>query len=382
MKYLPARLRVAAMCLGVLPLASGCATATADQAPVAAARQESAIPFVEAGVSPVAGANRMAVRWAAPGAGRVHVYAGEGSDPVTQGTPIGSGAENGSIEVDAAADGTRRFFTLVPEKGAPLVVADRSLHLPTSPNLRDVGGYRTTDGRWVKMGRIFRSDQLDRLTERDRGLLGAAGVRLVADLRTVSEREREPDRLPDGAEHIVLDVAADSKGSLGGDMKQAFAKIATGKGAEMLTEANRDFVSLDSARASYQTLLNRLAAPSAVPTLYHCTAGKDRTGWASAVILTILGVPRETVMADYLASNVYLEQKNAASVAALARSSTPVPAAYLEPVLTVRASYIEAAFDEVNRRYGSFDAYVRDGLGIDDATVAALRAHYLVGTPQ
>lgn len=159
-------------------------------------------------------------------------------------------------------------------------------------------------------------------------------------------------------------------------MRKAMAAIAAGKGAELLTEANRDFVSLGSAKRAYAALLEQM---DGAPILYHCTAGKDRTGWASAVILTLLGVPRETVMADYLASNSYLRAKNERAKEMLAKSGSPIDPSYLEPVLTVRASYLEAAFDEVAKRYGSFDAYVRQGLGLGDAEIEGLKSAYLQG---
>lgn len=355
------------------------ACAAIDQQPVASAiaEQPGVIPFTSAAASADG-----TISWAAPGAGRVTVYAGTDPSVSDRTKPVGQGDAAGSIRVSDLAPRKRWFFALVPDRGAPLVIADRGLHLKTIPNLRDIGGYRTTDGRWVKMGMLYRSDQLDRLSDSDLGAMGGLGLTLVADLRTASERSHEPDRVPAGAEHLVLDVVADSKGSVGGDMRQAMATIAAGKGAEMLIEANRDFVSLNSARSAYHTLLGRIGAEGAGPTLYHCTAGKDRTGWASAVILTLLGVPRETVMADYLASNDYLRAKNEATMAMLGALPTPIARENLEPVLTVRAAYIEAAFAEVDARYGSFDRYVREGLGFDDAAVERFRATLLTGAPQ
>jgi protein-tyrosine phosphatase len=368
------RAALAATLLLTLP-----ACATVDQRPVASAvaEQPGVIPFTSASVSADG-----TIDWSAPGAGRVTVYAGTDSAVSDRTKPVGQGDATGRIRVSGLAPGKRRFFALVPDRGAPLVIADRGLHLKTIPNLRDIGGYRTVDGRWVKMGMIYRSDQLDRLSDSDLGGMGDLGLALVVDLRTASERSHEPDRVPAGAEHLVLDVAADSKGSLGGDMRQAIAAIAAGKGAEMLTEANRDFVSLNSARSAYHTLLSRIGAEGAGPTLYHCTSGKDRTGWASAVILTLLGVPRETVMADYLASNDYLRAKNEATIAMLGRLPTPIARENLEPALTVRAAYIEAAFAEVDKRYGSFDRYVREGLGLDDAAIDRIRTALLAGAPQ
>ncbi|ARS26255.1 protein-tyrosine phosphatase [Sphingomonas sp. KC8] len=370
---------LAAAMFAALP---SCAGIDARPEATAIVKQTDLIPFRAASVARIAGTTDSEIRWSATGAQTVTVYAGTDPDNIDRKHPVGQGAADATIRVTGLAADKRWFFQLVPDHGAPLVIADHGVHLKTVPNLRDIGGYRTADGRWVKMGLLYRSDQLDRLSDADLAAMGNLGIRLIADLRTSSERTREPDRIPAGAEHLVLDVAADSKGGLGGDMRQAMSIIAAGKGAEMLTEGNRDFVSLGSARTAYSQLLSRIGADTAGPTLYHCTAGKDRTGWASAVILTLLGVPRETVMADYLASNDYLREKNAASLAALAASKAPITPENLEPVLGVRAAYLEAAFAEVDQRYGSFSAYARDALGLDAAAIERLRARYLAGKPE
>jgi protein-tyrosine phosphatase len=163
---------------------------------------------------------------------------------------------------------------------------------------------------------------------------------------------------------------------LGGDMRQAMAQIASGKGEALLVEANREFVTLPSARKSYAALI-RLMLDSDGPVVFHCTAGKDRTGWATAVVLTLLGVPLATVMDDYMLSNAKLADKNSATLAALARSGSKLDPAFLQPVLTVQPRYIDAAFDEVGRSYGSFDNYVRTGLGLTDSEVGRLRKRFL-----
>ncbi|WP_380878620.1 protein-tyrosine-phosphatase [Sphingomonas sp. DBB INV C78] len=370
------RFAVAASIAAAVPLLAGCATG-ATRAPAAISEEQSGvIPFTSASVNRVADNGDAQINWSAPGAGRVTVYAGHDPEQIARDKPVGHGDAIGGIRVSGLMPGKRWFFALVPEHGAPLVIADRGLHLATIPNLRDIGGYRTNDGRWVKMGMIYRSDQLDRLSDADLAAMGGLGLTLVADLRTETERQREPDRVPAGAQPLVLDVAADSTGSLGGDMKKAGAAIMAGKGAALMVDANRDFVTLSSAKAAYAGLLDRLDDPTAGGTLYHCTAGKDRTGWATAVILTLLGVPRETVMADYLASNEYLRAKNEATITSVAKM---MPREKLEPVLGVRAEYIQAAFDEVEKSYGSFDAYLKDGLGLDGEEINALRTRYLTG---
>lgn len=255
--------------------------------------------------------------------------------------------------------------------------ASTAPRLQGAPNFRDLGGYVTEDGRRVRSGLLFRSDQLDRLSDADLATMEGLRLAYVVDLRTESERAREPDRLPRGAKHLILDVSADADGSLGGDMRKAQAAIAAGRGVELLEAANRDFVSLPSAKTSYSALLALVADPATGPLVYHCTAGKDRTGWASAVLLSILGVPRERIYYDYLASNAYLAQKNAGILASLKASGAPIDPAKLEPVLGVRPAYLESAFAEVDRVYGSMDAYVRKGLGLSDAQIGTIRRKYL-----
>lgn len=363
---------------------AGCA-ATGERplasVPKVAVGQVAESPFTAASVERAADGSSYRVSWQAPAAGRVWVHAGTEPSGTLKGAVAAEGRADGSAVINGLDAGQRWYFTLVPDRGAPLTVADRGLHLATAPNFRDVGGYRTSDGHWVKPGLIFRSDQLNRLNDKDLAAIDALGSALVVDLRTESERSREPDRIPPRGQGLVLDVAADASGSLGGDMRKAEAAIAAGKGVEMLVSANRDFVSMPSARAAYSALLRRLIDGGQGPLIYHCTAGKDRTGWATAVILTLLGVPRETVMADYLLSNSYLRAKNEAVMKALATSGAAINPAFLEPVLTVRPEYLQSAFEEVDRKYGSMEAYARDGLGLSALDVAVLRRKYLSGWP-
>ncbi|HZC17101.1 MAG TPA: tyrosine-protein phosphatase, partial [Caulobacteraceae bacterium] len=305
-------------------------------------------------------------------AGAVEVYARAApaaNGPEGLGRRVGRGASSGQITVADLPSADHWYFELRPAHGAPLVTADRGLHLKSAPNFRDIGGYRTADGRWVRMGLVYRSDELDKLSDADLATLARLTPLLVVDFRTLKERTRGPDRLPPGAAGLVEDVLADAPPS--------YDKITDAAGAaDFLADANRQFVSLPSARASYTGLFSRLPTASGA-VVYHCSAGKDRTGWATAVLLTALGVPRAAVMADYLASNTYLADKNRAIFAAM----PPAAAARMAPIMSVRAAYLQAGFDEVDRRYGSFDNYLREGLRVDDKALAALKARLLAGAP-
>jgi protein-tyrosine phosphatase len=342
--------------------------------------RDRAIPFTDASVTS-SDNHIFAVAWTAPSAAAVTVYAGTDPDRVGRDHPVGRGGGSGNLTVSDLPAAPRWYFELVPDHGGPLTVADRSLHLATAPNFRDAGGYRTEDGRWVRMGLLYRSDQLDLLSPLDLQTVHEVGIHLVCDLRTDAERARGPDRIPGGAMAMIADVAGNDSSSsrLAGLMtnKSLQQEVAlSGGSAKLMEDANRQFVSSPSALKAYHALFERLADPKALPGVFHCTAGKDRTGWAEAVFLSIMGVPRDVILRDYLASNTYLEAKNR-KLFALIRSDSD--RALVQPMMEVRPDYLEAGFDEIDKRYGSFDKYIHEGLGLDDATINALRAEFLVG---
>jgi len=352
------------------------------------------IPFTEASVV-AAGVTHNAdgtlgngykVTWNAPDAGTVHVYAG--TDPARIGKTllVGDGGEMGKVDLgmppkDLAGKTLRWYFELTPERGAPLVIAERSLMLASAPNFRDAGGYRTQDGKWIRMGLLYRSDQLDRLTPEDLDTLHSDGLHLVCDLRTDTERKQGMDRLPTGAQAMIADVAGSDSATNGiakllsghGNPKQM---LGNGKAAQFMIDANRQFVASATAKAAYKVMFERLADPKSLPAVFHCTAGKDRTGWAEAVFLSIMGVPRATILQDYLLSNDYLKAKNDKMLAMLKGKIDP---SLIQPLMEVRPDYLQAGFDAADKEYGSMDLYIRNGLGLSDATIQALRAEFLVG---
>jgi protein-tyrosine phosphatase len=363
------RLSALAALLMAAAASAGLQVLTAAAAP-AAAVQNAAIPFSAAEATSLDG-RTFTLDWTAPaGSGVTSVYARTSASAEGPGRSVGRAGPHGHLVVSGLPAADRWYFELRPAAGAPLVIAERSLHLPTAPNFRDVGGYRTRDGRWVKMGLAYRSDELDLLSDADLARVEGLTPGLVVDLRTASERQKGPDRTPAGATPMVADVLADAPAATA-----AIGQIkAPEDAANLLVKVNRQFISLPSAGDAYQRLFAGLGSASTV-TVYHCTAGKDRTGWASAVLLTALGVPRATVMADYLLSNTYLAEKNRAQLSKLPAAT----AANLEPAFTVRPAYLDAAFAEVDRRYGSFDRYLKNGLGLDQAALDRLRSRFLAG---
>jgi protein-tyrosine phosphatase len=253
---------------------------------------------------------------------------------------------------------------------------------PVIPNFRDVGGHLTADGRRVRSGQLFRSVDLSGLDDQASAWLAGLGIRIVFDLRTPAERQRRPSRPPVGARVVALDVLADSEASdpavlfeLMQDPRRASEELADGGTDRFYLAAYREFVHLGSARAAYAELLRTLTHEGMRPALVHCTTGKDRTGWAVSILLLCLGVPAQTVMDEYLSSDA--EIRDAFGWLADDFVARGGDRTVIEPLMSVRAAWLEVALEEVAVRFGSFEAYLADGLGLDPGTLRALRRAFL-----
>ncbi|MFJ4438061.1 tyrosine-protein phosphatase [Streptomyces sp. NPDC088923] len=244
---------------------------------------------------------------------------------------------------------------------APTATASSAaVSLPHAKNFRDIGGYETADGHHVRTGLVYRSGKLSDLDANEQRTLTSLGITRDVDLRNAVERAEDPDTLPAGVTYQVADVLSLAYGVK--FHENAAATLALALAAGLFSGSGDlgqsigypfmvNFVGAD--HAFHDTLLAVAHEPGAL--VYHCTAGKDRTGWTTAVLLTLLGVPRSTVEADFLASNTYTGNPDA-----------------------VELSWLKAAFAEADKIYGSFDGYVRNGLGLTEADIATLKAKLLV----
>lgn len=319
----------------------------------------SAIPFTEATVT--AGADgSFTLKWNAQGIKRVEIKA--------NGKVVAKGGAQGQAVVTGLPAADRQWFDFDPQHGQGLRLADRQVKLEGAVNFRDAGGYRTTTGQWVKMGEVYRSDALNKLTANDLAKLQRLRVKTVFDLRMQDERTKDADKVPAGATYVVADVFAGS-GSF-----QAMPKTPE-EAVKAMVDAEKAMVSGDGGKKAYTQVFEGIQNDRSRSVLFHCTAGKDRTGWANAALLTALGVPRETVEADYLASNDYRKAANEAILSHLPAQQ----AAVYKPLLDVRPEYLNSGYDEVKAAYGSFDRYLKDGLGIDSRELKELKKDLLVG---
>ncbi|MFJ3076985.1 tyrosine-protein phosphatase [Pseudomonas sp. NPDC087029] len=235
-------------------------------------------------------------------------------------------------------------------------------------NFRDVAGtttaYHTSHDGVMRGGVFYRSNALTP-TAGDLAVLNGLGISDVFDLRTPSEIAATPDTLPAGARYTNIDIiGSTTSGANITDM--AFTSAAQARA--MMEETNRAFVSDAGMRGEFTKLFNELANADGAA-VFHCTAGKDRTGWTAAVLQSIAGVDDATIMQNYLATNDYTAARMAATLAHM----PPSMAAIYAPLIGVDASYLQAGLDQVTAEYGSMDNYLKQGLGLSQETIYVLR---------
>jgi len=254
----------------------------------------------------------------------------------------------------------------------------RHLGMEGAANFRDLGGYPTEDGRSVRWELLYRSDDLSSLTEADLEKMSGLGIRLVCDFRGTDERNDSPDRLPTPDPPSVAELEiSDASWSLGAIReKLSSADFDARDSRRILIDANRDFATRFAPQ--YAAMFARISNPENLPALVHCTAGKDRAGFASALILRVLGVPMDRVYEDYLLTNAYtFEQTERTLFWIKVLSLNFFDPEKIRPLFGVERAYLDAAFDEIARGWGSFDDYRREALKFSDAETERFREQAL-----
>jgi protein-tyrosine phosphatase len=251
----------------------------------------------------------------------------------------------------------------------------RLLPLEGGRNFRDLGGYRTEDGHRVKWNTLFRSGSMHGLTAADFAYLESRGIRTVCDFRDTRERAAEPVNWPQPGAPIVLsdDYALQTSSFL---PPGAPATWTVGQVEALMTASYPHM--LEQFNDQYRRMFGELLAHR-VPLAFNCSAGKDRTGIAAALLLTALGVPRESVIADYLLTNRYLDPAKllAASSRGPANPMAQLPPELMKPLLAADRRYIEAAFQVIDRHPGGARGYLHDVLGLSPGDLERLRSLYL-----
>ncbi|MGV9860151.1 tyrosine-protein phosphatase [Gordonia sp. NPDC003425] len=256
----------------------------------------------------------------------------------------------------------------------------------TLPNLRDLGGYTGLDGKVTAPGVLYRSTDFSFMATVDLAPFENLGIRTIYDLRSAVERRAQPDPdIPDVSD-IHLDVLADATTAIPGNLQHVLSdpktvalvskELDADKAKELIAGTYRQLVTLPSAVSSYTGFYQGLLGEYAGPSLFHCTTGKDRTGWAAASFLSLVGVSKDDVYHDYLLTNDRLVPALKPLFDEFAEAGGDPDV--LKPVLGVDASYLDTAFAEVEEKFGDIEGYFVDGLGLGKDALHALRDKYLV----
>lgn len=253
------------------------------------------------------------------------------------------------------------------------------------PNLRDIGGMTGADGKRIRSGLLLRSEQLYHATGKDIAMLAELPLKKIVDFRNPKEAAEKPDPDIDGCVNLNLSVVDDSTLVSWEQDKSAQGQKNIEKmnddpeaGAKGMCEVYRNFVRMPFSRAQYARFLREILAAEDGAVLWHCTLGKDRCGWGSALVQFVLGVSLEDIVADYMYTNVCLKDEIAGMMAMLQRITANTSISNAGAALVeAREEYIMAAFDEAEKLYGSMEAFLEEGLGADASVISRFRARYL-----
>lgn len=276
-----------------------------------------------------------------------------------------------SVQVTGLDPAHRPYFRIQLQNGTSFTVAERFLPLRSTLNFRDIGGYETVDGKRVKWGRVYRAANMTRVTESDQRYLANLGIRLICDVRTPFEARRRRDILPPGVRYLNCPVYEKEP------VKFWMLLFQRRRLRQVLFNLYITWI-IDYAAGAYGEILKHLSNPDNLPAVVHCTAGKDRTGMAIALLLCALGVPEKKVVEDYSLSNL---------VAPLYIRSTQskinkvrwlgFKIEHLYPLIATPPNVMHNMLAYIHQAYGSIEEYLFKAAGLEKHQLSLLRENLL-----
>ncbi len=288
----------------------------------------------------------------------VHIRAGTRANDFPTEIAVVKGASEYLLTQDPFP-GRRTYYCLTIYKAGALieevVTAERVLHLKGAFNFRDIGGYPTKDGKTVRWGRVYRSANLSELSDESVAYVSELGIKLVCDLRSADEVSERPDRLPSPAPNVLMLPIVDPSNPF---VRMARIFSNWNRVDSIMLEGYAQVV-LDQNAAAFARIFHHLKDENSLPAIIHCTAGKDRAGMATAILLIALGVPEEIVIQDYSLSNLYFSYFRDVmdkTITPLKRFGISVDD--IRPLLSASPAVMKGALDHLHKEYGSVEAYL------------------------
>lgn len=304
----------------------------------------------------------------------VSIFHGPSPELIDRSSSVVTVSDRNFAEISGLNNTIRHYFYITSRDAPGHIIAERRIPLDGSVNFRDLGGYQTVDGRQIKWGKIYRSDNLARLSDMDQIKLKNMGIKLVCDFRTDAEIKKAPDRLPDNNSIKYLHLPVIHGES---DNTLLFDKIKKGD----IGWISIDFMiqgyikSIEEFSNTWGEVMERLAEPENLPLVFHCTAGKDRAGTCAALILLLLGIPEQTVIDDHGLSNIYIV-KVLEKIYTYIRSLDIDPER-VSPYFTAPKECIISLIRHINCHYGSVYNYFLKKSDLNKKTFASLKNNLL-----
>jgi protein-tyrosine phosphatase len=291
--------------------------------------------------------------------GNWSLYAGNSIDNIDYNQPVLTGNDSGTFPLNVST--SIRIYFRLDNEGSRLHLSERHLPMEGGYNFRDLGGFKTKDGRYTKWGKLFRADELSNLTESDIKYLSSVPITSVIDFRAQAEARRYSDHLPSTVQFTYPIAITPGNLSAEGIQANLLKSNIDGHMKQMNRMLVNDPVCVRAYRIFFAIIQNNLSAPL----IFHCSAGKDRAGMAAALVLYALGVDDETIMQDYLSSKIYLSDKYEAFIAKYPRA---------EPLFTVKRMFLQAGINQINRDHGTVMNFLSKVLKVD---IIRMRRLYL-----
>ena len=280
-------------------------------------------------------------------------------------------AETNSLSLTGIAPLPRPFFTLDEVDHNKITVAERVLPFHMINNFRDLGGYRTVHDHTVKWGKLFRSGHLGTPDKFDHALLKDLGIKTIIDLRSPAERRKMPDNPFPGVDNLHIPLFRSDPFMYSHIMFQRH------KLGQRLEDIYTTWV-IDGSAKELGFIFKLISNPEKLPLLFHCTAGKDRTGITAALLLLALGISEDAVVADYTLSNAAADRFMADYEQPLSMVRfLGIKQEHFYPIIATPPQMMIFTIDHIKRKYGSIQTYLTHTAGVSLDTLHRLKNNLL-----